>query len=424
MGVFAAALVLMLLLSPAFGEPAPAAPPSPASMAGLPRDPHSWGPFLWREDPDFYIDKLESTFVPMPDWRNRPKPRDSRLLHGVFAPDPVGTLRVAGLENATSPCIGDPATPLCAVETYLACIWRRDDRLCKQAWGPYWKGPIWAQIKEGPVANVFELYRVMRVYEARPGTQTFWSYDVPVTFWREGDVVIELLLMTCWKGDPECRSSVEPALYTLRRQPGGTWAIVSRNFYPEDLGRGLGSAKDDPDFFTWDPQLSVPVPDWRNRPKPRDSRTLTGAFAPDPMGVLRVMQVVGASTSRCIGQLVTALCAVETFTACRLRHDDDLCELAWGEPSARRGLKSPPFESEIALYRVLSVHKVEAPGYDPGWRPEPPLEAGDIILGVLHMSCLSPAESGCSSYVRPVSYAVRRFGPERWLIIDSYLPRY
>ncbi|MCH8092663.1 MAG: hypothetical protein IIC57_09985 [Proteobacteria bacterium] len=100
MGVFAAALVLMLLLSPAFGEPAPAAPPSRASTVGLPRDPHSWGPFLWREDPDFYIDNLESSDAPMPDWRDRPKPRDSRSLHGVFAPDPVGTLPRL-LENIT-----------------------------------------------------------------------------------------------------------------------------------------------------------------------------------------------------------------------------------------------------------------------------------------------------------------------------------
>ncbi len=101
MGVFAAALVLMLLLSPAFGEPA--APPWPASMAGLPRDPHGWGPYLWRQDPDFYIDKLESADVPMPDWRHRPAPRISRSLDGVFAPDPVGTLRMMGVESATSP---------------------------------------------------------------------------------------------------------------------------------------------------------------------------------------------------------------------------------------------------------------------------------------------------------------------------------
>ncbi len=424
MGVFAAALVLMLLLSPAFGEPAPAAPPSRTSMAGLPRDPHSWGPFLWREDPDFYIDNLESTFVPMPDWRDRPAPRDSRTLHGVFAPDPVGTLRRAGLENAASPCIGDPATPLCAVETYLACIWRQDDRLCKRAWGPYWKGPIWAYIKEGPVANVFELYRVMRVYEASPGTQTFWSYDVPVTFWREGDVVIELLLMTCRRGDSECASNVEPRLYTMRRQPDGTWAIVSRDSYPLDRGRGLGAAKDDPDFFTWDPQLSIPAPDWRNRPKPRDSRTLEGAFAPDPVGVLRMILVGGAFTSRCIGQLVTALCAVETFTACMIRRDDDLCELAWGGAFARRDFKSPPIETAAGFYRVLSVHKVETPGYDPGWRPRSPLKVGDIILRVLHIDCLSMAKRWCYSYVRPVSYVVRRFGPERWHIMDTYLPRF
>ena len=428
MGVFAAALVLMLLLSPAFGEPAVSAPPSPASRAVVPRDPHGWGPYLWRQDPDFYIDKLESADVPMPDWRNRPAPRDSRSLHGVFAPDPVGTLRVAGLENATSPCIGDPATPLCAVETYLACIWRRDDRLCKQAWGPYWKGPIWAQVKEGPGADVYQLYRVMRVYEASPGTQTFWSYDLPVTFWREGDVVLELLLMRCRRGDPECQSSVEPTLFTLRRQPGGTWAIVSRDFYPQDRGRGLGSAKDDPDFFTWHPESSVPVPDWRNRPKPRDSRTLEGAFAPDPVGVLRMIQVDGASTSRCIGDPVTALCAVETGFAALKRDDDDLRKRAWGPlfsgPLINNPSSSRSPSERFYLYRVLSVEKVTKPDHDPGWRPRSPLKAGDLIIRILYLDCFSPTETWCSSSVRPRSYAVRRFGPERWHLIDSYYPRW
>ena len=425
MGVFAAALVLMLLLSPAFGEPA--VPPSKASRAVVPRDPHGWGPYLWRQDPDFYSDNFESSFVPMPDWRNRPAPRDSRTLHGVFAADPVGTLRMMGVESATSPCIGDPATPLCAVETYVACRWRRDDRLCKRAWGPYWKGPIWAQIKEGPVADVFELYRVMRVYEASPGTQTLWSDGRAVAFWREGDVVIEILRMTCWKGNPQCQSNVEPTLYTMRRQPGGTWAIVSRDFYPHDPARGLGAGKDDPDFFTMRGVSAVPMPDWRNRPEPRDSRMLKGAFAPDPVGVLRMIQVGGASTSRCIGDPVTALCALETGLAGLRRHDDDLRKRAWGPfysgPRYKNRTDSRP-PAEFTLYRVLSVEKVTKPDHDPGWRPRSPLKAGDLIIRILFMRCRPPAVTHCTSYVRPMSFAVRPLSPDRWALMDSYRERY
>ena len=134
--------------------------------------------------------------------------------------------------------------------------------------------------------------------------------------------------------------------------------------------------------------------------------------------------VDGVFTSRCIGRLMTALCAVETFTACMIRRDDDLCELAWGGAFARRDFKSPPIKSAAGFYRVLSVHKVETPGYDPGWRPRSPLKVGDIILRVLHIDCLSMAKRWCSSKVRPVSYVVRRLGPERWLIMDSYLPRF
>ncbi len=37
---------------------------------------------------------------------------------------------------ATSNCIGDPVTPLCAVETRLACALRRDMRLCERVGVP------------------------------------------------------------------------------------------------------------------------------------------------------------------------------------------------------------------------------------------------------------------------------------------------
>ena len=42
----------------------------------------------------------------------------------------VGEVRSITAEAATSDCIGDPHTPLCAVETFLACTVRRDLDLC------------------------------------------------------------------------------------------------------------------------------------------------------------------------------------------------------------------------------------------------------------------------------------------------------
>ena len=45
--------------------------------------------------------------------------------------------RVMTMEDATSTsrCIGDPRTPLCAVETHTACFIRRQVRLCTISYG-------------------------------------------------------------------------------------------------------------------------------------------------------------------------------------------------------------------------------------------------------------------------------------------------
>ncbi|MBI4968517.1 MAG: hypothetical protein HZC25_10410 [Rhodospirillales bacterium] len=42
-------------------------------------------------------------------------------------------VRVMSLTASTSDCIGDPKTPLCAVETVMACMLRRDMNLCRRA---------------------------------------------------------------------------------------------------------------------------------------------------------------------------------------------------------------------------------------------------------------------------------------------------
>lgn len=45
-------------------------------------------------------------------------------------------------ETTTSDCVGNPKTPMCAVETLLACFVRVVDYLCQTALGvPYEKVP-------------------------------------------------------------------------------------------------------------------------------------------------------------------------------------------------------------------------------------------------------------------------------------------
>jgi hypothetical protein len=140
-----------------------------------------------------------------------------------------------------------------------------------------------------------------------------------------------------------------------------------------------------------------------------------------------MIQVGGASTSRCIGNPVTALCAVETGLAGLRRHDDDLLKRAWGPfysgPQYKNRTYSRP-PAEFMLYRVLSVDQVTKPDHDPGWRSRSPLEAGDLIIRILYMRCRSPAEPHCTSRVRPKSYAVRPLSPDRWALMDSYRERY
>lgn len=54
------------------------------------------------------------------------------------------TSRRINLDSASSDCIGEPDTPLCAVETLLACRVRRDDALCAQVTGTVGSDARWA----------------------------------------------------------------------------------------------------------------------------------------------------------------------------------------------------------------------------------------------------------------------------------------
>jgi hypothetical protein len=71
-----------------------------------------------------------------------------------------GEIRTITATTATSDCIGTPRTPVCAVETFLACLARRDRRLCDKA------APLGSELPGKPFSTQ---YRVLSVAVMREG---------------------------------------------------------------------------------------------------------------------------------------------------------------------------------------------------------------------------------------------------------------
>lgn len=85
-------------------------------------------------------------------------------------------------ESATSRCIGNPRNPLCAVETYLACVIRRDHHLCDKIG--------YHGVYLGSAAGTMQ-YRILSY-------RTIRSADIPADLegargWRPGNVEITIL---------------------------------------------------------------------------------------------------------------------------------------------------------------------------------------------------------------------------------------
>jgi len=105
------------------------------------------------------------------------------LTGGAFAEgfDP-NILRSITKEYATSRCIGNPRTPICAVETYLACVVRLDHDLCDKIG---YHG-VYLGNSAQPMSYRILSYRVIR------------SADIPADLegdnqWRPGYVEITVL---------------------------------------------------------------------------------------------------------------------------------------------------------------------------------------------------------------------------------------
>lgn len=138
----------------------------------------------------------------------------SCLLASVTAAQEIDSneVRVITPTKATSTCIGDPKTPVCAVETMMACVYRLDMDLCRRV-----------GIHEFPLPEKKgrALYRILSV-------DTLSTENIPPdlrgAYWMQPGyvemTVLELDTKLPWCSDG-CRMS-----YSLKPSPTG-WEIVS-----------------------------------------------------------------------------------------------------------------------------------------------------------------------------------------------------
>ncbi|WP_430398446.1 hypothetical protein [Ferrovibrio sp.] len=137
------------------------------------------------------------------DWPAVDPPASYRLL-GAAQPG-QGTGQGAGLGACT-------ATPLCAIETLLACFSRRNEALCRAVW------------PGAPAGSLFGAEQRHQAY--------WWSWRVAeVTPLRAGEAEIAIAGRHCGllsHAEPVCRTTPAPATRyrVVRRSDGLGWQVV------------------------------------------------------------------------------------------------------------------------------------------------------------------------------------------------------
>ncbi len=106
-----------------------------------------------------------------------PLPGESR--RGAVAGEAASLRQI--LPNRTdSTCIGDSRTPICAVETFIACTARNDRELC-EAFGV---SPTWLGRKNSPATTEYVAEDVSPLPEHKPTPQLFPASNVTGTALR------------------------------------------------------------------------------------------------------------------------------------------------------------------------------------------------------------------------------------------------
>jgi hypothetical protein len=145
--------------------------------------------------------------------------------------------------------------------------------------------------------------------------------------------------------------------------------------------------------------------------------------SPDRPGTWRRMtQDPETTTSRCVGETRTPLCTIETFLACHIQADWELCRIA-GRPVNRY---FPVDAGKYKRYRVIKVTRFDE--HSLGKRH---FAVGDLWIDVLEWDCNPHSDMAqdvlaCRKFDRrrpPIGYVLHKTG-DQWRIVYLYIPRY
>ncbi len=144
--------------------------------------------------------------------------------------EPPGELRVLTFYDATttSKCIGNPVTPLCAVETVEACFWRRNARFCAAAGYPIptWRSPVTERGRQESLR-----YKVADIKTLTDAAVPSDRPERDAGAWQAGDVKVVLRLQYCHPSSPPpsyCMGwDKSPITYFVRKR-GGRWIYIDR----------------------------------------------------------------------------------------------------------------------------------------------------------------------------------------------------
>ncbi|MBP2295236.1 hypothetical protein [Azospirillum rugosum] len=133
------------------------------------------------------------------------------------------------------------------------------------------------------------------------------------------------------------------------------------------------------------------------------------------------------SSSRCIGQLVSPICTLETLLACFEHSINALCTLATGRQI--RAIQMDGRGKGTTLYRVVATRRLKArdvPRRCLNDDLEPTCKAGDVQITLSERSCWS---NGCPPPDKdPIrmgtTYTLRKKDGGRWIVFEWYSPPY
>jgi len=156
-----------------------------------------------------------------------------------------------------------------------------------------------------------------------------------------------------------------------------------------------------------------------------------GEPRPEPPGVMRLMTFDNAtSTSDCIGNPVTPLCAAETRQACYLRHDTDLCAVVGEDVTFHYDVSLENRRDAYAHYKIIEIEELTDANIPAGMRrlsvhrsdPDVLWRPGDVKVLLQWQFC--DLQLGCGFWsLVPKTYLVRPAG-DGWRVVTVDTPSY